>query len=65
MPFGHLHDAWQRFCQQLQDADQLWAFQIDASQDAGLDYDKRYGIAEDYALLRGDEICGEFYERMD
>lgn len=65
VPLGHLHDAWQRFYQQLQKADQLWAFRIDASQDAGLDYDKRYGIVEGYALLRGGEICGEFYARMD
>ncbi|CAN7236124.1 hypothetical protein LJR071_000852 [Pseudomonas sp. LjRoot71] len=65
LPFGHLNDAWQRFCQQLQETDQLWAFRIDAGQDTGLDYDKRYGIVEGYALLRGGEICGEFYARMD
>lgn len=65
VPFGHLNDAWQRFCQQLQETDQLWAFRIDASQDTGLDYDKRYGIVEGYALLRGGQIYGEFYARMD
>ncbi|KRW59228.1 hypothetical protein [Pseudomonas sp. TTU2014-080ASC] len=64
-PFGHLHDAWLRFCQQLQEDDQLWAFRIDARQDEGLDYDKRYGIVEGYALLRDGKICAEFYARMD
>lgn len=64
-PFGHLHGAWQHFCQQLQEADQLWSFRIDTRQDEGLDYGKRYGIVEGYALLRNGEICGEFFARMN
>lgn len=65
LPFGHLHEAWQRFCQQLQDGDQLWSFQIDVRNDEGLDHGKRYGVVDGYALLRGGEICGEFFARMN
>lgn len=65
VPFGHLHDAWKHFCQQLQEADQLWSFRLDTSQDEGLDYGKRRGIVEGYALLRNGEICGEFFAQMD
>lgn len=65
VPFGHLHGAWQHFCQQLQEADQLWSFRLDASKDEGLDYGKRSGIVEGYALLRNGEICGEFFARMN
>lgn len=65
LPFGHLHEAWQCFCQQRQDEDQLWSFRIDVGKDEGLDYCKRYGIVEGYALLRDGEICGEFFARMD
>jgi hypothetical protein len=64
VPFGHLHEAWQRFCQQLQEEDQLWSFRIDTGNDEGLDYGKRHGVVEGYALLRGGEICGEFFARM-
>jgi hypothetical protein len=60
LPFGHLHDAWQRFCQQLQDGDQLWSLRIDASKDRELDFSKRYGVVEGYALLRGAKFAASF-----
>lgn len=65
VPFGHLHDAWQRFRQRVQDEDQLWAFSIDTDGDQGLDYLKRRGLVEGYALFREGEICDEFFARME
>ena len=64
VPFGHLHDAWQRFCQTLQEGDQLWSFKIDTREDDGLDYLNRRGIVEGYAVLRSGEISGEFFAHV-
>lgn len=64
LPFGHLHDAWQRFCQTLQKDDQLWSFKIDTREDEGLDYFSRGDIVEGYAVVRNGEICGEFFAHV-
>ncbi len=64
IPFGHLHDAWQRFCQTLQKNDQLWSFKIDTQEDEGLDYFSRGDIVEGYAVVRNGEISGEFFAHL-
>ncbi len=64
LPFGHLHEAWLRFRHTLQPGDQLWSFRADTHDDEDLDWCRRYGVVEGYAVLRVGEIIGEFFAHM-
>lgn len=54
-PFGHLHGAWLKFCEQLEDGDELWTFDVI--------WDSPWGTKEHYAgyaAVRSDVIIHFF-----
>lgn len=65
VPFGHLHQTWLRFRDQVENKDEVWSFIIDTRNDPGVEPMSKYGTVHGYALLRDGTVVRELLTRIE